>query len=274
MTPKPRWGLLARAGRGRFPQPERLAILLDTPFSIDFPLHGAAVAARVRAREDLAAALARLGLAAPRPVLVLAGDAANGTVSPDELRPLFDEALIPRALAHEACIVDGGTDAGVMRLVGRAHARAGGRLAIVGVVVDALAGRPGQPPADPAGAPLEQHHTHFLLVDGTHWGDEAPWIAAVADVLADGAPSATVLVGGGEIARHDATESVRAGRPVIAVAGSGRTGDEIAAAARDEPCGEEARALAGSGLLWAVDLADRAALAAAIDRAMTARATP
>jgi len=229
----------------------------------------------VHARDELAAALAQLGLAAPRPVLVLAGDAAGGTLAPETLRPVFDEVLLPRAAAHGACIVDGGTDAGVMRMLGRAHADAGGGPPIVGVVVDALAGHPGSPPADPAGAALEEHHTHFVLVDGTRWGDEAPWIAAVADALsgAGAAPSATVLVGGGDIARDDVGHSVRAGRVVIAVAGSGRTADAIAAAARGEGGDERVLALAAGGLLRAVELDDRAGLAAAIDRALDAGAT-
>ena len=208
-------------------------------------------------------------------MLVLAGDAAGGTLAADELRPLFEEVLIPRAAAHGACIVDGGTDAGVMRLLGRAHSRVAGGPPIVGVVVDVLAGRPGRPAADPSGALLEHPHTHFVLVDGTRWGDEAPWIAAVADELAGGRPSATVLVGGGEIAWDDVGESVAAGRTVIAVAGSGRTADAIAAAARgDAASGDRARALTRGGLLVAVDLADRAALRAAVDGALTAAATP
>ena len=270
LTPRPHSGLLA----GPLPVAEP-AILLDKPFTIDFAAYGTAAAARVHARAELRDALAQLGLAAPRPVLVLAGDAAGGTLAADVLRPLFEEVLIPRAAAHGACIVDGGTDAGVMRLLGRAHAHAGRGLAIVGVVVDALAGRPGRPPADPSGAPLEHHHTHFVLVDGTRWGDEAPWIAAVAHELAAGAPSVTILIGGGDIAWDDVGESVAAGRPVIAVAGSGRTADAIAAAARgDAACGERARALARGGLLEAVDLADRTALADAVDGALTAGATP
>ena len=260
--------------RCRSPSPSP-AILLDKPFTIDFAAHGTAAAARVRDRAELRDALAQIGLVAPRPVLVLAGDAAGGTLAADELRPLFEEVLIPRAAAHGACIVDGGTDAGVMRLLGRAHAGAGRGLALVGVVVDALADRPGRPSADPSAAPLEHHHTHFVLVDGARWGEEAPWVAAVAHELAGGAPSVTVLVGGGDIAWDDVGESVAAGRPVIAVAGSGRTADAIAAAARgDAACGERARALARGGLLEAVDLADRAAFAAAVDRALAAGSTP
>jgi hypothetical protein len=269
LTAAPRWELLALPASRRPSAP----ILLDKPFTIDFADHGAAAATRVHARAELGAALAELGLVAPRPVLVLAGDAAGGTVPAAELAPLFDDVLIPRARAHGACLVDGGTDAGVMRLLGRAHARAGGGLDIVGVVVDALAGRPGQAPGDPQAAPLESHHTHFVLVDGSRWGEEAPWIAAVAGELSGAARSATVLVGGGEIAWDDVGESVGAGRPVIAVAGSGRTADAIAAAARGEPCDARARSLAAGGLLRAVELADRPALAAAIDQALGAGAT-
>ena len=222
-------------------------------------------------RGELAAALAQLGLSAPRPVLVVAGDAGSSALAAADLQPLFDEVLIPCAAARGACIVDGGTDAGVMAMLGQARSRLHSAVPIVGVVVDTLATRPEQRFEHPGGAPLERHHTHFVLVAGSRWGDESPWISAVASELAAGAPSLTVLVGGGDVAWDDVAESVRAARPVIAVAGSGRTADAIAAAARGEARDERGPALAQSGLLTAVDLADRAALAAAIDDALSGR---
>jgi SLOG in TRPM, prokaryote len=64
----------------------------------------------------------------------------------------------------------------------------------------------------------------------------------------------TVLVDGGEITYADAAASVSAGRPVLAVAGSGRTADALTAAVRGEPSEEPARALAASGLVRELEL--------------------
>ena len=68
-------------------------------------------------------------------------------------------------------------------------------------------------------------------------------LAVLLVLLAGGAPSATVLVNGGEIARQDVAQSLAAGRPVVVVAGTGRLADELAATSER------------SSLLQAVDLA-------------------
>ena len=104
--------------------------------------------------------------------------------------------------------------------------------------------------------PLDAHHTHFVLVPGAEWGAESPWIAQVGTELAGGLPSVTVLVNGGEIAYADVEHSLRAGRPVLAIAGSGRTADELSSAVRGVPADERAVRLAASGLVRAVDSGD------------------
>jgi hypothetical protein len=106
-----------------------------------------------------------------------------------------------------------------------------------------------------------------MLVPGAEFGDEAPWIARVATELAGGWPSVTVLVNGGEIAYPDMECSLHAGRPVLAIAGSGRTADQVASAARGGPADERAVRLAASGLVEVVDADDLEAL----DRAVGAR---
>jgi hypothetical protein len=67
-----------------------------------------------------------------------------------------------------------------------------------------------------------------------------------------------VVVNGGDIAYEDVRRSVEARRPVLAVAGSGRTADQLVAALGGHPADERATALAGSGLLRAVPGADPA----------------
>jgi hypothetical protein len=101
-------------------------------------------------------------------------------------------------------------------------------------------------------APLEPAHTHFVLVPGSAWGDEAPWIARVAGAIADGRPSVTVLVNGGEIAWTDVAESTRAKRRVLAVAGTGRTADALASAVAGTSDDARANALVATGFVETV----------------------
>jgi hypothetical protein len=216
-----------------------------------------AVVIGVERPEDAAAVIGALGLEAPRPTLAIVGGAAG--LDEHELAGLapVGVALMRAAAAAGAAIVDGGTDAGVMRLVGRAHAEAGARVPLVGVVVRALAALPGEPVVPPMVA-LEPGHTHFVLVPGSSWGDEAPWLASVAGMVAGGRPSVTVLVNGGEIAWTDAAESTGAGRRVLAVAGTGRAADALAAAVAGRPGDERAAELIRTGLVEAVALRDDA----------------
>jgi hypothetical protein len=69
-----------------------------------------------------------------------------------------------------------------------------------------------------------------------------------------------VLINGGEIAYSDVERSVKAGREVIVIAGSGRTADMIAGALAGATDDQRASALAGSGLVRAVRIDDTAAL--------------
>lgn len=141
-----------------------------------------------------------------------------------------------------------------MRLMGQARAGMDATFPLIGVAAIGTVALPGVPLSPPDAASLEPHHTHFVLVPGSEWGDESPWLAHVASALADGAPSVTVLVDGGETAWEDVSQSVEAGRPVVAIAGSGRTADKLAGTLRGEITDERAREISASGLLQAVDL--------------------
>jgi SLOG in TRPM, prokaryote len=266
-------------GRAARPQGwpfESVGSSASVPFPIGFQGGQTATAVRVDQPSDLSAALAVLGLQAPRLVVVLIGGAGRMDAHDlDRLWPLFERSLVPVAERLGLVVIDGGTDAGVMRLIGRARTRAAARFPLVGVPAAGTVRFPGKHwrarrrwslkhPGGPRRWPLDAHHPHFVLVPGAAWGDEAPWIARVATVLAGGWPSLTVLVNGGEISYTDVACSLRVGRPVLAVAGSGRAADQLASAARGGPADEDAVRLAASGLVKVVDADDLAALDRAI----------
>lgn len=251
----------------------------EQPFTVDFGEGLTADAIQVMAEviqvhrsTNLSAAVGQIGLSGPRPILVLVGGASG--ISPEDmarLKLLFVKVLAPLAQSLGAAVVDGGTDTGIMQLMGQARAATATTFPLIGV---APAGKVAIPhPNDPPtqGTALEPNHTHFVFIPGSLWGDECPWMAELASILANGEPSVTVLINGGKVTWRDAEESVKAGRPVLVIAGTGRTADELAGAIRgevfkdrlegilpteissEEP-GERARNLVATGLLSAVDL--------------------
>ena len=233
---------------------------MTAPFRLEFPNTGGALGVRVSEPNELNTALAALGLHPPRPMVVVVGGAGGfDEADMDRIRALFASGIVPVMMKYGAVGVDGGTLAGVMRLFG--EARAAAEIPLVGVVAAGTVQLPGAQPPQQDAAELEPHHTHFVIVPGDQWGAESPWIADTATVLADTAPSTTVLINGGEIAYTDVERSVRAGRSVVAVAGSGRTADEFAAALAGESADERAAALIASGLIRSVPADQPAVLA-------------
>ncbi|MUG93782.1 hypothetical protein F7734_15705 [Scytonema sp. UIC 10036] len=225
-------------------------------FSLTLNPKQAAVGVTVSETAELPQALAQLGLSNSRPVLVIVGGASQISEA-DFLRiqSLFVEVLAPTAQRLGAYVVDGGTDAGVMRLIGKARSQINGEFPLIGVAPTGKVILPEQTTVLSEDAtPLEPHHTHFVLVPGNNWGDESPWIVQVATVLANGAPSITVLVNGGEITFIDALNSVIAGRLVMVIAGSGRTADKLASALHRNAIDERAKQLAASGRLQTIAL--------------------
>ena len=231
---------------------------MDEAFSMPFGA-GGATALRVSSPDELEEAVRLLALPADRPVIVVVGGAAGMSRSDaDRLRTVVEDVLAPLVGRLGATGVDSATDAGVVKVMGRARARAAQPFPLVGVVVDALAATDDASAGD---TPLEPNHTHFLLVPGADWGDEIDWLADLATVLAGSARSVTVLANGGEVSWADVARSVADGRPVVVLAGTGRTADRLAAAVRGETGDERAHAVAASGLVHAVDASDQDELA-------------
>ncbi len=239
---------------------------MPTIFTVRVGDGQAVTAARVAASGELTGALKQLGLGGSYPTLVLVGGA--GRMDPadfERLRPVFEEALVPVAQATNAVVVDGGTDSGVMRMLGQARARRGATFPLVGVAAAATVALEGDHSSHPDAAPLEPNHTQFLLVPGQDWGDESPWLAMVATALAGANPSATVVINGGPIVLTDVAHSVAANRPVLLVGGSGRSADLLIGALQGREVDKQAARLAASGLLSAAGPADQpAAVAAAV----------
>jgi len=209
-------------------------------------------------------ALRGAGLETGRRVVVIVGGAKG--MSDDDLHAVSEvmrSGLVPAIARHGAVVVDGGTDSGVMRLIGQARSATGAEFPLVGVAATGTVDVPGRDTIFSDAAALEPNHTLFVLVPGDEWGDEAPWIGRVATVLADGLPSVTVLINGGQVAYSDAEHSIKQGRPLIVLAGTGRTADAIATAA--DP---RAAQIAGSNLTTVIPVTKPAEMHKTVNMAL------
>lgn len=226
----------------------------------------------VRLGPDLGSALDALGLAGPRPVLAVIGGAGGMTDADAEaLAGLLDGALLPVIAARDLAVVDGGTDNGVMRLMGRARSATGAGFPLLGVAAEGTVALPGDPDGARDGWPLEPNHTHFLLVPGDRFGDESKWLAGAATRIAGRSPAVTVLINGGAISFDDVSRSLADGRPVLVLEGTGRTADRIAAARHGDRGDQPATRLADSPLLQTAPVADIPAVRAVLEELLTPR---
>jgi hypothetical protein len=163
----------------------------------------------------------------------------------------FFAALAEHLERTGTALVDGGTDSGVMRLVAEARRAIGGAFRLIGIAPALAFSR-----LTRTGAPIEVARDHDLvvLVPGSRFGEETPWLFAAADHLGGGS-APTVIVNGGELALDEARGRIAAGHVVVAVEGSGRAADTLAGDA----------ALRISGRLRVIPLtAEEAAIAAAL----------
>ncbi len=228
---------------------------MKTPFRYTFANKLTAEVIQIHSFSELSEALHKLGLSNKRPTLVLVGGASGiSEADMNRLQRLFVEEIAPIAQELRVAVVDGGTDAGIMRLIGQARSQIGATFPLIGVAAYGTVILPDLPPPSSDAAPLEPHHTHFVLVPGCNWGDESPWLAGLASVISEGFASFTLVINGGEITLQDVSNSLRANRPVVTLDGSGRTADKLAAALRGEATDDRATKLTASGQIHAIDL--------------------
>jgi SLOG in TRPM, prokaryote len=185
---------------------------------------------RVARPDDLPDALRQLEMTQPSAVLVVVGSAERlAGAGLHAAERLLEAVVVPLCEELGVDVVDGGTDAGVMQAMGRARAAAGAQFALVGVVAGGTVAASDTDGGDDDPAQFEPNHTHFVIVPGSDWGDESPWITRVASELAGPSPVVGLLVGGGEISIRDVGHLVDSGYPVFALGGSGSLADTLAA---------------------------------------------
>ena len=178
-------------------------------------------AANITEERQIPEALTQLEVPHPNKVIVLVGGASG--IGWLDTFPMRKAIRIIARLAEEtgSVVVDGGTQAGIMKEIGKERRQNKFSFPLLGVVFDSLVMQ-----EEPASI-LDPYHTHFFLVPGENWGDESSWISKIATAIAGDKKSITVLVNGGNISRTDVEYSLLENRPTFVMRGTGRMADEI-----------------------------------------------
>lgn len=182
---------------------------------------------------DLARAVSELGLDKKYPVIVLIG----GNIDEEQavVTRLAIQSIAKAAEDMNALIVCGGTNMGVMAEIGMVRWQNHLRFPLVGITLEELVTWPDGPRSTKflwwgkKRWQLAPHYSHFMLVPGSQFGDESPWITNAATILSNGQKSVTILINGGDVSRRDIELSLQNSRGVIALSGTGRFADELAA---------------------------------------------
>ena len=182
-------------------------------------------------RSDLEQGISELQLTDGYPVIVLIGGVIDEHQADATQRAINTISGIAEDM--KAVVICGGTDMGVMAEIGRIRRLMHYKFPLIGIAPEELVAWPG-------GLrntkflwwgkqrwPLESHYSHFILVPGSKFGDESPWIVDAATILSRGHQSVTILINGGEVSRKDIDLSLEKGRPVIALSRTGRLADEF-----------------------------------------------
>lgn len=204
-----------------------------TVFSVQFPNENKADAVIVPPDGDPIKTLRRLGFKQHRPAIFISGGASNMSEMDYKLTELMLEAVVRFADLHDIVIIDGGTEAGIMKMVGDTRHRLGLSFPLIGVSPLGRIEFPGyQNPRQQA--QLEDNHTHFVLTDSDDWGSESPYILQLTHALSGEKPSIGLLVNGGKIAMQEVYLASTMARKlsIIVLEGSGRAADEISTAFR------------------------------------------
>lgn len=210
----------------------------NTLFNITFPNGQTAQAVRVQQGESPKRALNQLGFTINRPVIFISGGASKMSEHDIDLTQKIITEVAHFAEEHNIIIIDGGTESGVMKMIGDTRDSLNYTFPLVGISPLGVVSYPTYPNPN-SEAELEDNHTHFILVDGKNWGDETMTIINTAYMVSgeNKHPAVGILVNGGKIAMQEmylasTYPNVKEHMALVVIEGSGRAADEISTAYR------------------------------------------
>jgi hypothetical protein len=194
----------------------------------------------------------------PRGIISISGGATDFPPEiVDQTIKLFKSVIVRVAYEHDLLTIDGGTEAGVVKIIGKVfeqtrHIIGGGK-----VITDRLASGSSKPllmgfvprakvycpgiddssqkhtQLDPNHTQLDPNHTHFVMVLGARkWGSEVECMFSFLHYLAtyEKIPVINIIANGGRITLKEAYHATQQGWPVIVLEGSKRAAQIIISA--------------------------------------------
>jgi hypothetical protein len=188
---------------------------------VEFPNGNKSRCVTVPQNADIETTIEILNLPSPRALLIINGGTADLDRSAAVRLKKIYKYLAKFIIDEEITIVTGGTNAELFLLFGKALRKFGDPVApCIGVTVKGKTGYDR----------LETNHSHFILVEGDHWGEETSVMYNLISVLSNHCPSLAFFAGGGEIAIKEMLQNVDQNREMIFLEGLGGLTDEIIAA--------------------------------------------
>lgn len=208
--------------------------LSSEAFTIQFSDQQFSPAMRVPLDGDPQEIIDTFGLLSPRPVIFITGGAS--AMTEDDIartNELIEHGIATFAAERNITVIDGGTEAGVMKMMGVARRTHEYKFPLVGIAPYHKVSFPGHVTPETE-AELEAGHSHFVLVESHEWGGESQTIVNLTKAIAARQkPMIGVLINGGRIAERDVYLATAHGDnriPVLVIDGSGRTADTISSA--------------------------------------------
>lgn len=203
---------------------------LNQPFAIIFPDGSSARAVRVCPTEPIPHILNWLQLTGPRPMLFVSGGATDMAAWDMAATREIIEGVARFAQRTGVGIVDGGTSSGVMGILGTVRRQRGYTFPLIGIAPRGLIAYPGYTNHAEV-SQLDSGHSHFVLVEANRWDSVSESFIQLPYALADGRQRLGLVINGGMFTKNEAyLATCKYRMPVVALAGSGRFADELAAA--------------------------------------------
>ncbi len=219
--------------------------------TIDFENGHSAKYVQTTKQVDATALLKALELEKQPKAMITISGGADGLEQEQSsrLQQLFSRSIAVAAAETGADLIDGGTDSGVMAMMGQGVADRGYHSRLIGVaplsqiqIPDSTDSSSSETPETEIDAQkisqkfaLEPNHSHFVLAQVTEWGEEIPIKNILLEKIAQHIPALTILINGGDLSRTEILHSVRMGWPIIVISGSGRLADEITELKQNTP---------------------------------------
>jgi SLOG in TRPM, prokaryote/SMODS and SLOG-associating 2TM effector domain 1/Protein of unknown function (DUF4231) len=165
----------------------------------------------------------------PKVIILIFGGAANSldTSKLSYLKHSLDTVL-QFAAESDALVIDGGTQSGIMEIIGERASMLKRKPLLLGVAPIGKVTYPGEPNNNVNGtAQLDPNHSRFILVEGDQWGDETETLFRLARGFDEDTPIMALLVGGGEISKKEIFLCVKNRWPIVVIEKPGYLADQI-----------------------------------------------